>query len=202
MVALSGGIDSTSVLYQLLKAGEQVLVLHIRLRNREGREPYEAKAVQQILDWFRRTGLDTFEYLEMGFDYGDVTRLTSDTYVVGFMSGIVLSNVKYNSVKRILLTTSKTDAENPGIADQGLRKRITLETARAPGAEGVPFDPNREIAFEEPNLHKTKAQVMRELPPDLLALCWYCRFPTPDGTPCQKCHTCLDVRRGQAEAQS
>jgi 7-cyano-7-deazaguanine synthase in queuosine biosynthesis len=199
MVALSGGIDSTSVLYHLLKEKKKVLVLHIKLINREGRQKNETKAVQNILKWFDKYDMKTYEYLEMGFDYGNVDRLTRDNHVVGFMSGIVLSDVKYDSIHTFVHGTSKTDADYHDANHQRIRKLMTEEMMRAPGGLNIPYNPERQIIFAAPNLQKTKTQVMRELPKNLLQLCWYCRFPTPQNKVCGNCHTCRWVKRATRE---
>ena len=184
LLSWSGGIDSTSCLWQLLRDGKEVLAHHVRLKNREGREPYEKQAVDAIFEWLRARKLSGgLTYHETGFDYGTVKRIVRDITIMGAVSGFVAAG--YPSIKTMVIAGSATDDRRRSIGVARERRRVLAETMAG-----------RSFEWIQPNKSKTKAQVMAEMPPDLLALCWYCRKPR-DGKPCGQCHTCREVTAGR-----
>jgi 7-cyano-7-deazaguanine synthase in queuosine biosynthesis len=181
-ISLSGGIDSTHCMYKLLKEGVHVLSHHIHLKNREGRVTYESRAVKAILEWFLEKRLYNFIHTETTFDYGKNLYIIRDTRIIACSNGVILADPKYKAVKTIIICASKTDAGTrlEEILNPGTRKIITEIVS------------GREFDWVFPNKDLTKHEVMAELPPDLLELCWYCRKPR-NGQVCNKCHTCKIV---------
>src|SRR5690554_6553651 len=113
LLNLSGGIDSVYCLYQYVLRGEPLYIHHINLKNREGRNEKEAKAVSDVLSWADSQGYK-YEYIETAFDYGDIRRLLADIEVVGIMTGVVARARK--GVKKTLVCSSLTDKNYRGLA--------------------------------------------------------------------------------------
>jgi len=196
LVSWSGGIDSTSCLWQLLRDGEKVLAHHVVLKTPEKRWRMESKAIAAQREWFRKQGYG-FVYHETGYDYGTVRRFTRDINITAFIAGHIL--IGYPGVMQAVVSSSADDerrlGRNPGTQS---RRRMLTElmagcwTAKERDGQTVLVPTKRRLEWLTPNIAKPKAQVMAEMPPDLLALCWYCR--RPQGTrPCGKCRTCREV---------
>lgn len=181
-VSWSGGIDSTSCLWQLLRDGVCVLAHHVELRTPEGRWQAEREAVDAQREWFRAHGYgDQIVWKETGFAYGNVAKFTRDINITAFMAGFILSG--YPSVTAAVISSSADDVRrqrDPVI--QSRRKQLTEIMA------------GRSFEWLVPNEHKTKAEVMAEMPPDLLALCWYCRRPRRENGRWQRCGVCRTCR--------
>lgn len=181
LVQLSGGIDSTYVLYHWLKdnPNKTILVHHIHLKNNEGRLEYEKKAVDSILNYLREHGLDNFVYIESTFDYGNMGWIIKDVEVCGFFLGIILRNQKWTNLKKILMPIYKPEAGSRHKRAERIRNIVSL---------------HREIEVEFPLLNMKKAEVMQGLPKELLDMTWYCRKPV-NGKVCGVCITCKDVNK-------
>jgi hypothetical protein len=209
LVSWSGGIDSTSCLWQLLRDGKDVLAHHVVLKSPEGRWEAEGQAIEAQREWFRAQGY-TFVYHQTGYDYGTVLRYTRDINITAFAAGQVIAEadrdagsegmtegfsaghvlIGYPSVTQAVVSASADDhrRQQTGPDIQGKRKQLTELVA------------GRSLEWLTPNILKPKAEVMREMPADLLSLCWYCRRPTKKGgvlTRCEKCRTCKEVMEGE-----
>ena len=168
---LSGGIDSTSVLWQLWKAGIPVLLHHLQFRGAT-RCSAEAEAVARILTWFEDRG-QTFELVEheCRLPHG-----LSDIEVTGLVvGGILRENPK---IRTTTVSTSATDQKQATWAERHSRRvQITEIIAGRP------------IEWLRPNWDKLRRDVIKEMPADLLSLCSFCRRPRA-GQPCGSCKTC------------
>ena len=189
LLNFSGGIDSTYCVWEYLKQNPQsrLLVHHINLVNREGRVSHEKKAVTGILRKLVKSyGFSNYEYLETGFDYGNIKHVIKDIEIVGFFTGLILRGKKYQNVNKVILPSNKQDAESPGfeVRDKS-RKDVAKLIAR------------RDIEYVYPIRQYTKEELVQRLPSDLLELTWYCRIPKVDGKPCGKCTPCKHVSRSK-----
>lgn len=183
LVSWSGGIDSTSCLWQLLRDGCSVLAHHVVLKTPEGRWEAESKAIKAQREWFARHGY-SFIYHETGFDYGTIRKFTRDINITAFTAGFVL--IGYPTVSKAVISSSADDERRLGTdpAIQARRRQLTELMA------------GRQLGWLSPSIRKPKTQVMAEMPPDLLSLCWYCRRPR-EGKPCGQCRTCREVAAGR-----
>jgi diphthamide synthase (EF-2-diphthine--ammonia ligase) len=175
----SGGIDSTSVLYQLIHAGHEVVTLHIDICGAKGegtRWPAEQKAVKRIIEWFAKEG-HTFKHINGGRT--ELTGMWWDIEVTALHTGF---NIRAD--KKIEATTdsySATDAVG-GCMGRNMNRWALTEMVAL-----------RKITWIKPNTQKSRTQVMKEMPVELLRLCHFCRSPIIEGEnfkPCRKCHTC------------
>ena len=179
LIQLSGGIDSTYVLYDWLRNNpdKSILVHHIHLKNHESRLEHEKVAVNNILDYLRKHGYNNFIYLESGFDYGNLGWIVKDVEVCGFFLGVILRNKRWSNLKQILLPIYKPEAGLRHKRAERIRNIISLQ---------------RPIEVLYPLLEFTKEDTIKALPKELLDLTWYCRKPV-NGKVCGECITCVEV---------
>ena len=189
LVNLSGGIDSAYCLYEALSAGRDVLVHHIRLKNHEGRRPYEYAAVLAIRLWLRQHGLTRYTYVESSFDYGTLRYVVRDAKLWSFLSAVILLNPKHADVNEVIIPSH---LDSPIMQNKALQDEISgIIRATIAGAREVPL-----ISY--PIGKKLKKEVVASMPKDLLAKCWWCRKPV-GGKPCKVCHSCKRYAKAIAE---
>jgi len=170
-------------MWKALSRGRRLHVHHVHLKNHEGRLNYEAQAVKRILDWMRGQGLTSFRYTESAFDYGTLRWIAKDHNIWAFMIGIICGDPLNRSITKVIRPdhwdSLPSGPDGPGMKLAHRRYRnISFEVCR------------RELTWEHPIQHMMKADVIRDMPPDLLACCWWCRKPTSDGKACHSCYTC------------
>lgn len=186
LVNLSGGIDSAYSLYLMLKEGRSCLVHHISLRNWEGRAGAEAHATEQVLGWLTAEGLTNWEYVQTGFNYGDLRYIVLDLHVWSFFTGVILANPKNADVGEVVVSSH---LDSPFMSDPDRERRRREQVRLVAG---------REPEWLFPIGQMTKAEVVRACPPGLLKRTWWCRRPR-SGRPCHKCHTCEQVDSARRE---
>lgn len=184
LLNFSGGIDSTYCLWRYLKENRDktLLVHHIHLENNDRRVKYESLAVDNVLSWLRSQGLTNFKYIESRLDYGTIHPIVWDSAVVGFFTGLVLTNRKYE-LKYIISPTPKDEVERLGAELE--RRRVKSSLVRKSISQ-------KELEVLFPMVHLYKKDIIQEMPEELFRLCWYCRHPK-NGNVCNRCHTCLQV---------
>lgn len=171
---LSGGIDSASVLWQLKDCG--IALHHIVLKDGGRRWLAESAATAAILKWFATSG-KTFEIIRDSGVWG-LPAGSQDIEVAGLMCGTILR--RRVEIDSVTISTSQTDRTT----DATWRKRNAVR-------EGViNLVAGRTIKVVAPNYDKTREQVIREMPPDLLRLCAFCRNPSGILKACGTCQTC------------
>ena len=182
MINLSGGIDSAYAAYDALKSGESVLLHHCVLKSRTNRWQQEKKAVSHALNYFAKVGLNDYAYVETSFDYGKISYLIYDVELVGFLTGLVLRNPRYNSVAKVVVSVNAND---PSAIDINTPRRV-----RANALTDVLME--RQVEFEYPYINITKKEMIQGLPKDLLAGLWWCRTPR-GGNKCGSCKPCREI---------
>jgi 7-cyano-7-deazaguanine synthase in queuosine biosynthesis len=180
---LSGGIDSVYGTYKLLLEGERVLIHHCHLTSRK-RMRYETIATARVLDWFREQGLDNFEYIDSAVVLPPAPHLKRmrDPEIIMALTGTILRarrHLKRVAYWNIIGDTSTEDPEGEATV---ARVEMMYICAR-----------RRNIEIERPLQEMTKSEVIRAMPRELFLLCFWCRSPQEDGTPCRTCKTCLSV---------
>lgn len=177
LIQLSGGIDSTYVLWKWLKENPNkfAIVHHINLKSYEDRDLKELEAVDNILKWLDKNGLNNYFYIQSVFDYGDIPGATHDVNVCGYFAGIIFRTRRFHHTNRQHLPIYKTNSER-----EIKRRQLTN------------FISDKEVEFIYPLKGKEKWQIIEELPEELFNLTWYCRSPI-DNKRCQKCFSCNDV---------
>ena len=188
LIQLSGGIDSTYVLYQWLmdNPDELILVHHIDLINHERRHKREQIAVDKILYWLKDHGLDNFTYIKSTFDYGGIGSIIKDVEVCNFFIGIILRSNKWNAIRSVLMPIYKRENVLRQTRANRLRKLVSNDSIE---------EEKYGVTVLYPIENKTKQEVMALMPEDLLKLCWYCRYGS--SKPCGKCITCVEVNKSK-----
>jgi len=182
LVNLSGGVDSVHAAWRLLAEGRKVLLHHCIIHNREGRAEVERRAVRGVVDWLNRRGLTRFELLESGYNQGNLGALPYDVELVGFLTGVILRDRRRQDIGTVVVSCNASDVSvtNPTTPRVVRRKQLAELMA------------GRELSWWMPFAHLTKAQMVEELPHDLLAVCWWCRRSGPQQ--CGACRPCREVR--------
>lgn len=179
LLTLSGGIDSTYALWRLLSDGHKVVVLHVDLRNWEGRALRERGAVRQVLEWLTDHGLTEWEYVEVCHDYGTLMNTVRDIELIRFHAGVTLRQRRYRGIDTVVASGI---LEDPDLPDEDVaRIRQILEATAA-----------RPVRLWRPIRRMPKAQIIADMPEGLLRAAWYCRRPRGRVT-CGRCRTCGHV---------
>lgn len=178
---LSGGIDSVYGVYTLLRQGEHVLIHHCQLSEYR-RATFECAANAEVLEWYTSQGLDNFEYVESTVTMPPARHASRvrDGEILMFLAGGLLRSHKH--IKRMAYFNNAEDSSSRYPRYARRLVSIMRRTAR-----------RQNIRVIRPIANMTKAEVVAAIPPELLALCHWCRFPRVDGSPCHRCHTCKSV---------
>lgn len=187
LLLLSGGLDSVLALWLHVERGEPIRTHHVRLSNWEGRQPAEAAAVGRVLDWMRSHGYGhLIHHSESAFDYGDLRYVVRDHNIWGLVAGIVLADPKRaGSITKVVRTFHRDSVVGGAASSHGRRAAEAWD-------QPIQRLARNPITYTFPLAEMTKADIVRALPSDLLALCWWCRRPRA-GQPCHQCHTCRQV---------
>jgi 7-cyano-7-deazaguanine synthase in queuosine biosynthesis len=186
LITLSGGLDSTFVLYQHLKDNpyDPTLVMHINLRHSaEDRLTKEQESCNNIVKELRKMGMRNFEYIQFPiFDYGELQRITiKDIQIVAMFKAIVLKSPQYETITKIKFGWHKGEVNREDI-NKGYRVRKMFEA----------LELDRDIDFIFPIENMTRAELWKQLPARLKAHVSSCRKPKANGKPCYSCKTCFE----------
>jgi 7-cyano-7-deazaguanine synthase in queuosine biosynthesis len=180
LVMLSGGIDSTGLLWQLLNKNEKIHVHHMNLKNRELRDAAESIAVSNILDYCKK--FVDFTHSESTHEYPSFyNKMMWDTDIISFMSGMVCQLMPW--IKEVAIGMTKTDFNDSSI------------NTRVERANNV-FNAMCEATKVYPLKDMTKREVWDLMPKELQALTWSCRTPVYGAnviSVCGKCKSCKEL---------
>lgn len=188
LVMLSGGIDSTAALWQVLHNPDdygEVHVHHIHIKNLEGRWKAEAIAVENILAYMRKHAPSPFTYSDSTITvphFGN--KFMFDVEAIGFLTGYMTSRDPL--ISKVVIAATATDFAL-GV-DGSVMRGKQMHNAYHPEEE----DHSARIK-EYPHKHLTKEEVYKTVPAELAVLTWSCRTPHyADGKPieCGRCKTC------------
>jgi len=187
IVPLSGGIDSTAALYKALKENPNKKYLVFRIDMVHGtsghRTTREALATEQILNWLEEKGFDNFGFRELRIDYSALGMLPPvwDSEVVNFAASLVIQAKP--EISQFVEGAIHDDYLEKGFDERldKIEKILRLHTGKS----------LEELEIFFPLKDKSKVEVMRLLPQELLNLTWSCRYPKIVG-PWEfgRCHEC------------
>jgi 7-cyano-7-deazaguanine synthase in queuosine biosynthesis len=181
LVNLSGGVDSTFYAWRLLSEGWPLLLHHVRMVNREGRAEVEQAAFEGVCGWLRGRGLGRFSTAESGVDLSGVAKLPMDVEVVGWFTGVLLwAN---SNVSTVVVSANRDDVSIAKPQSARVVRRRKLAELQA----------GRSVGWWAPFGHMSKAQMVEAMPPELLALTWWCRKPQ-SGRVCRRCRVCREMQ--------
>lgn len=207
---LSGGIDSVSALYRLLKdTTDDIWAHHVLLEHQPNRNKEEELATQEVTRWLS-TNVRRFTFTQNTFTYPVELRIRpSDMFIVGFVAAsiAVSFSLKYG-VKFSHITTGHTASDfvkkASNIRVDGMRATIeqqffyqekNLTSIELPKDYEKNLDIIKDIPDTSwyPNRERFKKEVIEYIPAELLGLCWSCHTPTEFLQPCGVCDTCVEV---------
>jgi 7-cyano-7-deazaguanine synthase in queuosine biosynthesis len=191
LVMLSGGVDSTYLLYHYLtQTTNNVHVHHISIQYPQlSRWKMEKKAVDNVVDYARHHYRD-FDFSSSSFsiDMGRNFGMDSDLQLL--VASKVVPNLPGSSIKLALGWCSE-DLQNTIVADR-MKRNVTSNLWHA--LHDSILD-NQHIArdLDMPLLDKSKKDLLQTIPKELLVLCWSCRNEEENQggyIPCGRCHAC------------
>ncbi len=186
LAMLSGGLDSTAMLWKLLTGtGEPLRVHHIRMDNREGRADAEQAAVERIVAYCR-AHCRPFRYTESGLELTQLEAIPIDYMAIAYVACQVAIDTP--GCNRIAVGTLARDTDE---ANRSARQRrifdVMYECYRARKL-GEP-----EVIWIYPVHALSKTEVAALLPPALREITWSCRTPVRTASgfrPCGRCKAC------------
>ena len=188
VVLWSGGVDSTGVLYKILKDyPDEVFAHHIHFKNRENRWEAEKESVDKMIPWLRKNVRD-FDYSESTFEI-DLRFVGWDVINAMYIGGIVAQNKKCNK----LVLASPELIEAP---EFGWRVTIGQILAICTGLK-APHISQSFPAFWNPLAYSTKKEIWSLLPDFLKENIWCCRTPKQSEgkwVECEDCITCISLK--------
>jgi len=165
LINLSGGLDSVYVAYHYLKnyPDTKILFFHLELINAERRSIAEMGAVEKILEYFRKNGMNNFVYHSATFDYGTLPKVRiKDISIIAMFNSIILKQPGMRNIKELPLCWHKGEVDT------------------------VTYQRGRSI------MDLTRKDMVNNLPEDLLKLISSCRQRDKEDKPCSRCTTCLE----------
>ena len=183
LVMFSGGLDSTAMLVRLLdETQDELRVHHIRMVNREGRDGAEQAAVEAILAYCR-AHYRPFRYSESALDFSELAAIPIDYLSIAFVACQVAIDTPRCTRIAIGALSSDTDIVNRSARQQRVfQEMYACYRARKLGEP--------EVRWIFPVYDVPKADLARELPPELLDLTWSCRRPVRSANGWVACGAC------------
>jgi hypothetical protein len=181
-MGISGGIDSAYLGWRLLQAGYPLLLNYTQYRTKQNRWPHEDIAYRAVLDWFTDQGLTNWTLLPVNnveFRQAIGYWFLDHEYLYGFLAGAQLRNKSRRDIKFLADSGHKNSRNRQDATYQRIWRQLNTVAER----KVKPVFPLRNL---------TKAQIIQDMPPDLLALTWSCRAPR-SRKPCGSCSTCRDI---------
>ena len=182
---LSGGIDSVSMIYLLLKQGHRLYIHHVEIENEENRTLAETASVNNVLKYLKSVGLSNFEYSTSKLMCPTINgNFLYDSDTINFFAGFICSSNP--KIKSVAVGANKEDMENVS-APRFVRANSILQLFT-----------NVEKIY--PIKDYSKKDLYELLPQELKDTFWSCRTPRyEDGyaLPCKPhnvCFTCNQMR--------
>src|SRR5918996_5331462 len=183
LVMFSGGLDSTAMLVKLLaESAEELRVHHIRMVNRERRDLAEQRAVEAIVAYCRRH-YRPFRYSGSGLEFGELEAIPIDYLSIAFVACQVAIDTP--RCTRITIGALSTDTD---IVNRSARQQHVFQEMYACYRARKLGEP--EVRWIFPVYDVPKADLARELPPELLDLTWSCRRPVRSANGWVACGAC------------
>jgi 7-cyano-7-deazaguanine synthase in queuosine biosynthesis len=199
LLMLSGGLDSTGALWQLLQNSEhKVHIHHLYLLNKQKRAEVEQRSVKNILSYISKSY--KFKYSESYHEYpfySYIHNINTETEEVKVTQNFIPDSDIYNfiagticlslpTIKKIAVGRTKSDSGSD-MEDRIIRANKMLEL----------FAPNVQKIY--PVGHLTKNEIYNMLPEELRNMTWSCRNPINidenNSKECGKCKTCLELNQ-------
>lgn len=185
-LGISGGLDSAYLAWRLLAMGYPLLLHHCTYRTGQNRWPHEERAYQAILKWLTAHGLTSWQLITTEFGrQRSIPYWFLDYEYLFWVAGAHLRNHPRNKrrqdIKHVIVGSHRESRRTVGDPTFDRMWETMERTAERP------------ITILEPMKRYNRTEILADMPGDLIRLCWWCRTPTDDGTPCHRCNTCRAV---------
>jgi 7-cyano-7-deazaguanine synthase in queuosine biosynthesis len=186
MLNASGGLDSTYRAWEWMREhpSDTLLLHHCRLVNRDKRANKEDEAFDAIVKWFKRNDFTRIEVIRTSVNLGKLPHIPYDIEVLGALAGFILRGKHYRDISTLVIAQCAEDSDDRTVVERQINRQKLLVTAAKRNIQSLP--PQRPL---------TKREMLKRMPPELAALTWSCRRPTPAGEPCGVCETCKQLER-------
>ena len=192
LIPFSGGVDSTAGLYLTLTRypDDHFLVFKVILVNGEcaSRSVKEEQAVNNILDELRRMGINNFTYRRLSFDYSQLgPPPVWDSEAVNFAAATCIR--AHPEIHEFIEGAIGDDYLQEGFQERldQIEKILYLVSEKT----------KEELRIVFPLKDRMKYEVMKAIPPKILAMTWSCRYPEGAANwelkRCHKCATCRTI---------
>jgi len=170
LINFSSGIESTYCLYNFLNTtSDPIVVHHCNLINSEKRYGPELISTKKIIAFLNNLYPDRIIYLESTFDYLSFGYIIKDIEVLGFFTGTILRNPRYQNINTIILPANNTDESTIPGETSVIRRRAIIDA--------LLMHSNKRIGYSYPAIELSKKDLVELLLPDLFEMTWYCRRP-------------------------
>ena len=185
----SCGIDSTYLAWSM-RRDPNVHLHHISIKTMTPLWKEQDARVYHILSYFKKQGC-TFEYSESTFEFM-LPQMGYDSDLLLLVASKVVQNFKDDWIE-VYMGWNPTDMKRTAIAERAERN-VTPNIWKAL----VQSTRNRQCIDEKlhfPLIEQNivKADMIREMPTELLDLTYSCRY----GNLCGKCHACRDIEEAK-----
>jgi 7-cyano-7-deazaguanine synthase in queuosine biosynthesis len=190
---LSGGLDSTYVLYKTLKdTKDKVWVHHIILKNnREPRWKEELEATQKVVEYCKK--IRTFPYSESEWGFYLKGFVPWDIDVITFTAAQMVPNI-YPHWGKVILVTGRVKEDDD--VRSSLNQTVYTQTLWEAATKQHKMHVEKEIS--KPIRHLSKKDLLKDMPQELIDMVWYCRRGV-NGSPCGHCRSCRDIQKAKQE---
>jgi len=183
LIPISGGLDSTYVLYKYLtETNYMIYAHHIELYDKyQFRIDQENKASKDVVSWLKKNTRD-FRYSQSSYinPFGG-----SDITLVLFTMSQICYWLLGPETDEIVVATGRV------VEDDERGPIHTQDDVFFAGIKNIDVP----ITLERPIRHMTKQEVINKMPKELVNLTWSCRTPifiNGVATPCGECHACKE----------
>jgi len=207
IVMLSGGLESTCLLFRELKelkTEDSLFVYHVSLINSENRFKAEAIAVKKIVEFARKYG--DFVFNKSAVEYNDVLGsgyCGIDIHSLAFMAGHFAKHiaVAFGTLNLEVLLGACVEEENPEDFFDDYRYKIFLEFFR------THFLQEKDRGLQIPKIHfpyiyEGIREQIKFVPEEVKQFVISCRRPVEIGetfTRCGFCYTCQKIQKLKLE---
>jgi hypothetical protein len=199
IIPLSGGLDSTYMMYKMITEGKCVVPFHFYCNHKEEmKHEGQLIAVKRIYNWFKLNGYYNgimryayMEYNQFGFGY-DTDQLLmiaqklcydigegSQYHKIILSHGVVPDDTVYTSIKRRIKNNINNNIWNALIDSMDVKSPHIMRKI------------SRKIYVPLLEEHIWKKDIVCLIPPELLDMVWVCRNGINDGKDqCGICGSC------------
>lgn len=192
LIMLSGGLDSTYVLYKTLKDTKyKIWVHHIILKNdRENRWEAELEATKKIVEYCRKIRPFPYSESEWGFYFKQF--IPWDIDVIAFTAAQIVPSIFAHG--KVVLVTGRVKEDD----DVRTSLNQTVYTQMLWEAATKKYQKRVEKEISKPIRHLSKKDLLKDMPQELIDMVWYCRHGE-NGVPCGHCRSCRDIQKAKQE---